>query len=199
MTSSRNAHALHLDSQPTWHGVSLSFGELSLRSSCLPGDIFLNKQCPIFRKIMSPPPHSSGCPASHLQKYLKTILTIQKNRKGRKVPASVQGIKTLSMSGALSPSRVLRGDVRESSRERTECGSKSRARSLGVHHFRSQKPGQLNRLGKCNSSKWKVVKTKVLRFDGRQWKMNQYTHLGRGYALLNATLFLPKVRAEKRL
>ena len=42
---------------------------LSLRSYFLQGDIFLNKQCPIFRKTMSPS-HSLGCPL-HPPEHLK--------------------------------------------------------------------------------------------------------------------------------
>lgn len=96
--SSRNTLSLTLTPHPPGLDPAyLSFGELSLRSSFFPDGIFLNKQCLPLTPQSAPPP---------IYRKFKTIPTIRKNRKGRKVSDSVPDTNTLSVSGHSSSPQV---------------------------------------------------------------------------------------------
>lgn len=112
---------------------------LSLRSYFLQGDIFLNKQCPIFRKTMSPS-HSLGCPL-HPPEHLKQSQESKRRPgKGEKFLPSFQTLPPFPFPGhsPACPRCVQKWAVSArhhkaaSTPPPPECANKSRIRSRGV-------------------------------------------------------------------
>lgn len=126
-------------------------GEVSLSSCFLPGVLFLNKQCLIFRKTVSPP-HSSDCPPS--KEHFKQSTQFKRTEKLEGFHSSFQTQKAISITGALLAcsryawrSRMsgligwLESPLHGAGKEQNGA-DKSTVRSLGAHAFWSQRPRQ---------------------------------------------------------